>query len=77
MYGSADMLVTIPRAALGIGEGDFIMNFKWSDNILKMFQNQRNVKPSYDSSWRSIVACVPFDGSAPFSMPNHPKVIKR
>ena len=27
------MVVTIPRAALGIGEGDFTVNFKWSDNM--------------------------------------------
>lgn len=29
------MVVTIPRAALGIGEGDFTVNFKWSDNMQK------------------------------------------
>ncbi len=27
------MVVTIPRAALGIGEGAFTVNFKWSDNM--------------------------------------------
>ncbi len=27
------MVVTIPRAALGIDEGDFTVNFKWSDNM--------------------------------------------
>lgn len=27
------MVVTVPRAALGIGEGDFTVNFKWSDNM--------------------------------------------
>ena len=27
------MVVTIPRSALGIGEGDFTVNFKWSDNM--------------------------------------------
>ena len=27
------MVVTIPRAALGLGEGDFTVNFKWSDNM--------------------------------------------
>ena len=27
------MVVTIPRAALGIGEGDFTVNFKWCDNM--------------------------------------------
>jgi hypothetical protein len=27
------MVVTIPRAALGIREGDFTVNFKWSDNM--------------------------------------------
>ncbi len=27
------MVVTIPRAALGIGEGVFTVNFKWSDNM--------------------------------------------
>ncbi len=29
------MVVTIPRAARGIGEGDFTVNFKWSDNMQK------------------------------------------
>ena len=29
------MVVTIPRAALGIGEGDFTVNFKWCDNMQK------------------------------------------
>ncbi|MBP3570613.1 MAG: carbohydrate-binding protein [Clostridia bacterium] len=29
------MVVTIPRASLGIGEGDFTVNFKWSDNMQK------------------------------------------
>ena len=29
------MVVTIPRSALGIGEGDFTVNFKWSDNMQK------------------------------------------
>jgi len=29
------MVVTIPRAALGISEGDFTVNFKWSDNMQK------------------------------------------
>ena len=29
------MVMTIPRAALGIGEGDFTVNFKWSDNMQK------------------------------------------
>lgn len=27
------MVVIIPRTALGIGEGDFTVNFKWSDNM--------------------------------------------
>ncbi len=27
------MVVTIPRAALGIADGDFTVNFKWSDNM--------------------------------------------
>ena len=27
------MIVTIPRAALDIEEGDFTVNFKWSDNM--------------------------------------------
>ena len=30
---SDTMVVTIPRAALGIAEGDFTVNFKWSDNM--------------------------------------------
>ena len=29
------MVVTIPRVALGIGEDDFTVNFKWSDNMQK------------------------------------------
>lgn len=29
------MVVTIPRTALGIDEGDFTVNFKWSDNMQK------------------------------------------
>ena len=29
------MVVTIPRASLGIGEGDFTVNFKWCDNMQK------------------------------------------
>ena len=29
------MVVTVPRSALGIGEGDFTVNFKWSDNMQK------------------------------------------
>ena len=27
------MVVTIPRSALGLGEGDFTVNFKWCDNM--------------------------------------------
>lgn len=27
------MIVTIPRSALGLGEGDFTVNFKWCDNM--------------------------------------------
>ncbi len=59
------MVVTIPRAALGIGEGDFTVNFKWSDNMqadgdIMDFYTNGDVAPGarYKYSFTTIGAMV-------------------
>lgn len=56
------MVVTIPRSALGIGDGSFTVNFKWSDNMqvdgdIMDFYTNGDVAPGarYKYSFTSVV----------------------
>lgn len=70
------MVVTIPRSALGIGEGDFTVNFKWSDNMqadgdIMDFYTNGDVAPGarFKYSFTTLGAKTPEDTAPTETLP--------